>query len=249
VIAADRAGDLGIPLATLSKDTFAKLEGALPSTWSHGNPVDLIGDAGPERYRAAVAACLEDRGVDGIVVILTPQAMTRAQDAAEAVVEVARGASKPVITSWMGEASVAAARTQLRHAGLPVFLGPEMAVETFSHLASFYRHQQNLMQVPGPLAENREPDLAAARALVRSALAQGRNVLTASESKALLAAFHVPVAHSVVVSTAEEAAAAAAVVRYPVAMKIDSPDITHKSDVGGVRLGVANAEDAKRAFQ
>jgi acetyltransferase len=211
--------------------------------------VDLIGDAGPERYREAVAACLEDKGVDGIVVVLTPQAMTRAQDAAGAVIEVARGAAKPVIASWMGEASVAAARTQLRHAGLPVFLGPEAAVETFSHIASFYRHQQNLLQVPGPLAESREPDIAAARALVRSALAQGRSVLSASESKALLAAFHVPVAHSVVVSTAEEAAAAASVVRYPVAMKIDSPDITHKSDVGGVRLGVASAEAVKAAFQ
>jgi acetyltransferase len=101
VIAADRAGDLGIPLAQLSADTVAKLGKALPATWSQGNPVDLIGDAGPERYAAAVAACLEDKGVDGVVVLLTPQAMTRAQDAAQAVIEVARGASKPVVTCWM----------------------------------------------------------------------------------------------------------------------------------------------------
>jgi len=249
VIAADRAGDLGIPLASLSKRANDRLESALPATWSHGNPVDLIGDAGPERYREAVAACLEDRGVDGIVVLLTPQAMTRAQDAAQAVIEVARGASKPVITAWMGEASVAAARTQLRAAGLPTFRSPEMAVETFSHLASYYRHQQNLLQAPGPLSASRTPDIAAARALARSALAQGRNVLSATESKALLAAFNIPVAHAVVVTNEEEAAGASTVVRYPVAMKIDSPDITHKSDVGGVRLGIANAEAAKAAFR
>jgi acetyltransferase len=249
VIAADRAGDLGIPLASLSKDTTARLEAVLPPTWSHGNPVDLIGDADPLRYREAVAACLEDRGVDGLVVLLTPQAMTRAQDAAQAVIEVAHAASKPVIAAWIGETSVAAARTQLRAAGLPVFRSPEMAVETFSHLASYYRHQQNLLQVPGPLGASRAPDIAAARALARTALAQGRSVLSATESKALLAAFNIPVAHSVVVSTEEEAAGAAAVVRYPVAMKIDSPDITHKSDVGGVRLGIANAESAKAAFR
>jgi acetyltransferase len=249
VIAADRAGDLGIPLATLSKETITRLQATLPSTWSQGNPVDLIGDAGPDRYREAVAACLEDRGVDGIVVLLTPQAMTRAQDAAQAVIEVARGSSKPVIASWMGEASVAAARTQLRAAGLPVFRSPEMAVETFSHLASYYRHQQNLLQAPGPLGASRAPDVVAARALARDALAQGRTVLSATESKALLAAFGIPVAHSVVVSNEEEVAGAAAVVRYPVAMKIDSPDITHKSDVGGVRLGIANAEDARAAFR
>ena len=249
VIAADRAGDLGIPLATLSKHTIAKLQSALPPTWSQGNPIDLIGDAGPERYRAAVSACLEDKGVDGLVVLLTPQAMTRAQDAAEAVIEAARGAAKPVVTSWMGEASVAAARRQLRQSGLPSFRGPEEAVETFSHLASFYRNQQNLLQAPAPLTDNRAPDVAAARALARSALAQGRDVLSATESKALLAAFRIPVAHSVVVASEEEAAGAASLVRYPVAMKIDSPDITHKSDVGGVRLGIANAAAVKLAFR
>jgi acetyltransferase len=249
VIAADRAGDLGIPLAQLSKDTIAKLQSALPPTWSQGNPVDLIGDASADRYRTAVAACLEDAGVDGLVVLLTPQAMTQAQDAAEAVIEAAKAATKPVVTSWMGEASVAAARRQLRHAGLPSFRGPEEAVETFSHLASFYRHQQNLLQAPAPLADDRLPDVAAARDLARTALAQGRNVLSATESKALLAAFRIPVAHSVVVTNEEEAAGAAAVVRYPVAMKIDSPQIAHKSDVGGVRLGIANAVAVKAAFR
>jgi acetyltransferase len=249
VIAADRAGDLGIPLAQLSADTAAKLEEALPPTWSHGNPVDLIGDAGPDRYRAAVSACLADKGVDGVVVLLTPQAMTHAQDAAQAVIDVARESAKPVMTCWMGETSVAAARVQLRAAGIPSFLSPEMAVEAFSHVASFYRHQQNLLQTPGPLAERHEPDIAAARAQVRAALAQGRNVLTATESKALLAAFRIPVAHAVAVSSEAEVDAAAAAVAFPVAMKIDSPDITHKSDVRGVVLDIADAQAAKVALR
>ena len=130
VMAADRAGDLGVALADLAPATLERLARALPPNWSHGNPIDLIGDAGPERYRAAVSACLEDPGVDGVIAILTPQAMTRAEDAARAVAEAARGSSKPVLACWMGEASVLAARRQLREAGLPVFRGPELAVRS-----------------------------------------------------------------------------------------------------------------------
>lgn len=248
VVAADRAADLDIPLAQLSEKTVSRLARALPPNWSQGNPVDLIGDAGPERYRAAISACLDDEGIDGIVAILTPQAMTNAQDVAAAVIEASRGAAKPVLASWMGEASVAAARAQLRHAGLPVFRGPEMAVETFAHLAAFYRNQRTLLETPGPLAASEPAQIAAARSLTRGALAAGRTVLSATESKALLAAFRIPVANSVVVASAQDAAQAAAVIRYPVAMKIESPDITHKSDVGGVRLGLADAQAVRIAY-
>ncbi len=151
VMAADRAADLGLPLATLSAATIEKLHGVLPATWSHGNPIDLIGDAGPERYRAAIDACLEDTGVDGIVVVLTPQAMTEADAVARTVIESARGAAKPVVTCWMGDASVAVARTELRQAGFPVFRVPEFAVEAFAHLAAFYRNQIALLEAPPPL--------------------------------------------------------------------------------------------------
>ncbi len=249
VMAADRAADLGIPLASLSPRTIARLQQALPANWSHGNPVDLIGDAGPDRYRAAVTACLDDPGVDGVIAILTPQAMTNAQDAALALVEAAHGCAKPVLACWMGQASVAAARTQIRHAGLPVFRSPEIAVETFAHLADFYRNQLTLLQAPGPLAASEPPDIGAARAQVGAALAAGRTVLSATESKALLAAFRIPVAHSVVATSEEEAVHAAGVVRYPVAMKIASPDITHKSDVGGVRLALADEGAVRGAYR
>jgi acetyltransferase len=248
VMAADRAADLGIPLASLAPKTIARLQRALPANWSHGNPIDLIGDAGPDRYRAAVSACLDDEGVDGVIAILTPQAMTHAEDAALAVIEAARASPKPVLACWMGQASVASARVRLRNAGLSVFRSPEIAVETFAHLAAFYRNQLALLEAPGPLAASQAPDIEAARALIGAALGAGRNVLSATESKALLAAFRIPVAHSVVVASADDAARAATAVGYPVAMKIESPDITHKSDVGGVRLALADADAVRAAY-
>ncbi len=248
VMAADRAADLGVELAALAPATVQALQAALPANWSHGNPIDLIGDAGPERYRAAMDACLADPGIDGIVAILTPQAMTQPEAAARAVIDSVQGSSKPVIAAWMGEASVEVARAQLRKAGLPVFRGPEMAVETFAHLAAFYRNQRALLQAPGPLAHREPPDLERARALVGCALGQGRNALTMLESKALLEAFRIPVVRTAGAASAEAAASAASAIGFPVAMKIDSPDVTHKSDVGGVRLALADADAVRAAF-
>jgi acetyltransferase len=248
VMAADRAGALGLPLATLSPETQQKLERVLPANWSHGNPIDVIGDAGPERYRAAITACLEDRGVDGIVVILTPQAMTAPDDAAAAVIGAAAGSSKPVITCWMGEASVGNARQKLMRAGLTTFDFPEMAVEAFAYIAAFYRNQRLLLEAPPPMLEREPSDLDAARKIVQMAIAEGRSVLGATESKHFLAAFRIPVAHSVNAASEDEAVAAAEREGYPIVMKIHSPDITHKSDVGGVRLGLANAQAVREAY-
>ncbi|HXZ49442.1 MAG TPA: GNAT family N-acetyltransferase [Usitatibacter sp.] len=248
VMAADWAADLGMELATLAPATVEALRRVLPANWSHGNPIDLIGDAGPERYRAAVGACLADPGVDGIVAVLTPQAMTQPEESARAVAEAAQGAAKPVIAAWMGESSVEAARVELRKAGLPVFRGPEMAVETFAHLAQFYRNQRALLEAPGPLAHRDPPDLQAAHALVGRALDAGRTQLSGPESKALLEAFRIPVARTLSAPDPEAAVRAAREVGFPVVMKIDSPDVTHKSDVGGVRLAIPDAEAVRAAF-
>jgi acetyltransferase len=248
VMAADRAAELGLKLATLTPGTIDKLQKALPAHWSHGNPIDVIGDAGPDRYRAAVSACLEDRGVDGIVCILTPQAMTAPEEAAGAVIGAAIGATKPVIACWMGEASVGEARMKLREAGLPVYRLPEPAVEAFAYLAHFYRNQRLLLEAPPPIVARDPPHLEAARAIVRRAMEEGRKVLSATESKDFLAAFRIPVARSVDAATADEAVAAADAAGYPVVMKIHSPDITHKSDVGGVRLGLPNGPAVRAAF-
>lgn len=248
VMAADRAADLGIPLAELSPQTIDALQGALPSNWSHGNPVDLIGDADAARYRAAVTACLDDDQVDGALVILTPQAMTEPAKAADAVIAAARGRSKPVLACWMGEAGVAAARKRFAAAGIPVFRTPDPAVEMFGHLSSFYRNQQALLQTPGPLAMRSPPDAAAARRIIGDALAQKRTVLTEIESKDVLAAFGIPVAETVAAADADAAVAVADRMGYPVVLKIDSPDITHKTDVGGVLLNLQDVAAVRAGF-
>ncbi len=249
VMAADRAADLGIPLAELAPATLAALKPALPPNWSHGNPLDLIGDADAKRYRAAVAACLADEGVDGVLAILTPQAMTEPDDAAQAVIEAARGSSKPVLACWMGDEQTAAARRRLALARIPVFRTPDPAVEVFGHVSSFYRNQRALLQTPGPVEAPDAPDLETACAIVAAALAERREVLAEMESKALLAAFGIPIARTVLARTAHEAVLLASETGFPVAMKIDSPQITHKSDVNGVRLNVANAQAVQSAYQ
>ncbi|HET7199529.1 MAG TPA: bifunctional acetate--CoA ligase family protein/GNAT family N-acetyltransferase [Burkholderiales bacterium] len=249
VMAADLAGDLDLPLAELSPATIETLHRALPSNWSHGNPVDLIGDADSGRYRAAVAACLADDGVDGVLTILTPQAMTDAVGVARVVADASRGTSKPLLACWMGEGSVVAGRRLLEEARIPVFRTPEPAVDMFARLASFYRNQQALLQTPGPLSEQPAPDLQRAHTLVASVLSDHRTLLSEGESKALLAAFHVPVARTIVAKSPEEAVRVAQELGFPVAIKIDSPDITHKSDAGGVRLNLQNAEAVRTAHR
>ena len=249
VMAADRAADLDIALAQLAPATLEALKPALPANWSHGNPLDLIGDADAARYRAAVSACLADEGVDGVLAILTPQAMTEPDAAAEAVIEAAKGSSKPVLACWMGEEQTAAARHQLARARIPVFRTPDPAVEMFGHLSAFYRNQRALLQTPGPLSVQGAPDLEAARAIVAAALAEKRSLLSEMDSKDLLAAFRIPVARTVPAATADEAVRLARQIGFPVAMKIDSPDITHKSDVNGVRLNLADARAAQAAWE
>lgn len=249
VMAADRAADFGLRLAELSPATVEALRGALPSHWSHGNPIDLIGDADSARYRIAIAACLADEGVDGVLAILTPQAVTDAEGAARTVAQTAQGASKPLIACWMGEASVARARKLLLDARIPVFRTPDPAVEMFAHLAAFYRNQQALLQTPGPLAHQAAPDRRGAVAVIESVLSEGRKLLTETESKALLAAFRIPIARTVLAHSANEAMLMAQEIGFPVAMKIDSPDVAHKSDVGGVRLNVASADAARSVYR
>ncbi len=249
VMAADRATDCGIPLAELSAQTIEALKGGLPANWSHSNPIDLIGDADAGRYAVATTACLADANVDALLVILTPQAMTDPAAAARAVIEASRGSSKPVLSCWMGEDQVNPARRLLAEAQIPVFRNPEGAVELFAHVATFYRNQRMLLRTPGPLSPQEPPDLEGARAIVESALAEHREVLNEMESKALLAAFRIPIANTMVAHSPTEALLIAQELGYPVAMKVDSPDITHKSDAGGVRLNLGNAHAVRAAYQ
>lgn len=249
VMAADRCADLGVPLAELSPRTVEALRQALPGNWSHSNPIDLIGDADAARYAAATRACLADESVDGVLVMLTPQAMTDPASAAGAVIEAARGAVKPVLSCWMGEEQVIPARRLLAEAKIPVFRNPEGAVELFAHVATFYRNQRMLLRTPGPLSHQEPPDVEDARAIIDNALAAHRETLNEMESKALLAAFRIPIAKTMVAHSAAEALLIAQELGYPVAMKVDAPEVVHKTDAGGVRLNLGNAQLVRTAYQ
>ena len=248
VMATDCAVDLGLVMATLSEETLAKLNKVLPATWSHGNPIDIIGDAQADRYQHAVQACLEDPNVDGVLTILTPQAMTKPLAVANTVIKLSNEFNKPLLTSWMGGAQVESSRAAFKRAKKPTFRTPEPAVEVFSFLSAYHRNQKLLMQVPGPLSHHLEPDVEGAHMIIEGALQQRRKVLSEMESKALLAAFHIPVAQTMVAHSPNEALLIAQQLGFPVAMKINSPDITHKSDAGGVLLNLVNAQAVRGAY-
>lgn len=248
IMATDRAVDLGIQMAELSASTLEALNRSLPATWSHGNPVDVIGDAPPERYQAAVQACIADAQIDGLLVILTPQAMTDPTSCARAVIEAARHTNKPVLTSWMGERQVAEARGLFAEAKIPTYRTPEAAIEGFVFMALHTQNQEMLLQTPGPLSSQTAPDIEGARMLVESVLSERRKVLSEMESKSLLSAFGIPVAKTMIAHSPNEALLIAEQLGFPIAMKINSRDITHKSDSGGVRLSLGNAQAVRAAY-
>ena len=238
VMAADHAADIGIPLAQFDPATITRLNELLPAGWSKSNPIDILGDADPGRYAAALQACIDDDNIDGVLAILTPQAMTDPTQAARAVIEVARQSDKPLVTCWMGEEQVREARKLFKGAGIPTFRTPEPAVDLFSHISNYYRNRQLLMQTPPSISETAPPRLESARLVIESALMEGRKALNEMESKAVLAAFRIPIAQTVVARSASEAMVLSEELGMPVVMKIDSPQIVHKTDSGGVRLNL-----------
>ena len=250
VLATDHARLAHLQIAHLGDETMKALNEVLPATWSHGDPVDIIGDATPERYQEAIDIVLKDPGVDGVLVILTPQAMTAPVDVAEAVVKASENNRKPIITSWMGGRQVDPARSLFRQARIPTFNTPEAAVDAFHYLAAYKANQQLLLQTPGRLPiEHEEPNVEAARLIIEAALNEKRSVLTEPESIALLKAFEIPTVRNGIARSAEEALVLATAMGFPIAMKIYSEDISHKSDVGGVKLNIRNAADVRGSFR
>ena len=249
VIGADRAADLGLEMAKLSDTTIQFLNHHLPLNWSHGNPLDIIGNAHPDHYQHAVQACLNDENVDGVLAILTPQAMTQPLESARILVRLSDTHNKPVLTCWMGENQVMDARNEFFNARKPHFDTPESAVEVFSYLSTCYLNQKLLAQLPGFLPQNNKPDTENAHLIIECALKDQRNILTEMESKALLSSFHIPVARTMIARSLDEALRFSQKIGFPVAMKINSPDITHKSDVKGVLLNLKNTQDVRAAYQ
>ncbi len=248
VMATDRAVEAGLRVPELSPGTLESLNRTLPEHWSHGNPVDILGDATAERYRNAVAACLADEAVDGVLAMLTPQAMSDPTGTANAVVEIASACAKPVLGCWMGQHQVEEAWSIFTAAKLPCFHTPEASVEAFGYLTAYDRNQEMLMQVPGPLSYHSEPDVEGAQLIIEGVLADGRKTLTTMEAKAVLTAFHVPVVQTVEVHSANEALVAAEAMGFPVAMKISSSKVSHKSDMGGVRLNIRSAQAVRSTY-
>ncbi|WP_321931381.1 bifunctional acetate--CoA ligase family protein/GNAT family N-acetyltransferase [Paraburkholderia guartelaensis] len=248
VLAIDRMGETGLELARIAPDTAAELAPKLPSTATLAHLLDLSEAATPEHYRAAIAACSCDADADGILVIYSPKLGVDPADVAKALVQAHANVSKPLVSCWMGDEKVAEARQVINGAGIATFRSPEAAVDAFSNIASFYQNQQLLYQTPPPLSQLAKPDIAGANILIESVLAEQRKVLTEMESKALLAAFHIPISETILARSANEAILIASQLGYPVALKIDSPDISHKSDVHGVVLNVLNAASVRDVY-
>ncbi len=250
VLAADKAGDLGVDLPQPEPGTIETLAKVLGAHWSKGNPVDILGDATPDVYGTAVKACLEDPNFDGLLVMLTPQAMTEAKDAAASMLKaIPEKNRKPVLACWMGETSVADARNLLSSSGVPDFTTPEKAVEAFSYLARHELNRTLALELPGPTSELEIPDLEGTRLIIEGAMAEGREMLSDIESKAVLRGFRIPCNTTIEADSTSKALIAAETLGFPVAMKINSPQITHKSDVGGVRVNIMSAADVTAAYR
>ncbi|MBL8335020.1 MAG: acetate--CoA ligase family protein [Rubrivivax sp.] len=250
VMAADAAAAAGLELAPLPLALQAALDGVLPANWSRGNPVDIIGDAPVERYVQTLQQLLAQPDTGTVLFMHAPTAIVPSDEIAQALVPLATAEPRRVVSCWLGSTGVATARQRFHAAGIPCYDTPEQAVRACALLATYRRNQEQLMQAPPARAPQPVIDVAAVHQLVSQVLAEGRELLTEPEAKALLAAAGVPVVPTRVCGpAAEEAVAAAGAIGYPVVLKILSPQITHKSDVGGVALRLESADEVRHAAQ
>ena len=250
VLATDRLIEEGGKLATLSPDVIAKLNAVLPPTWSHANPIDLIGDADAGRYANSVSILIDDPGNDALLVAYCPTAIGSSAEAAKGLIGVlskSNAAKKNVFACWMGAATVAEGRAQLIDAQLPDFETPERAVRAFMYLVRYRQNQDLLLETPTAGQPSQEIDLERARGLIRQALDDRREWLDPAEVAAFLACYNIPFARTQAVPDAKSAADAARQMNAPVALKIRSRDVVHKSDVGGVALNLTSPAEVAAA--
>lgn len=248
VLAADWVSEIHLELGRLTPEQALALKPLLPQLATLTDLIDVSEDAGPEQYRAAIEAVSKAPQIDGILAIYSPKMGADGDAVATAIAGFNRHVNKPLLTCWMGDATVGDARKILNDATIPSFRTPEAAVGAFGNIASFYQNQQLLQQTPPPLSDLAKPDVEGARLLIESVLAERRKVLTEMESKALLAAFHIPVTKTILARSANEAIMIATQLGFPVALKIDSPDISHKSDVQGVALNILTATSVRDTY-
>ncbi len=254
VLAADTLADLQGTLAHLEQKTLDALDGVLPPTWSHGNPVDIIGDAGPDRYRAAIVEVMLDGNTDAVMVMNVPTALASAVDAAKATIEAVAegrklGSTKPVLASWLQRSKSEEVKPLFREAKIPDFVTPGAAVRGIIQLSRYGAAQAELMQTPPALPAEMHFNYDAVEADIALALKEGRKLMTEPEAKAVLEAYDIPTVPTRVAATPEAAAAAASGLLRgysSLVVKILSPDISHKSDIGGVRLDLTSAEEVEK---
>ena len=245
VLAADAAVLGGARLAELSADTKKKLDALLPPMWSHANPVDIVGDAPVERYVETLKVLGDAPEADAVLFIHAPSAIVPADAIAEACVPVVKSATRPVLSCWLGAASVEEAWRRFAQAGIASYHTPEEAVRAFVHSVTYRRNQELLLQAPPSSRDEIAPDLGRARGLLRAALTAGQQWLTEAQGRELMTLYGIPVVETRSAPSVYAARAAAEAIGYPVALKLDSPDISHKSDVRGVVLDIESADELR----
>ncbi len=250
VLATDALITGGGELAEISAEAMEAYNAVLPPTWSHNNPVDIIGDASPERYAKALEIAAKDPNSDGMLVILTPQAMTDPTLIAEQLKPLAKQEGKPLLASWMGGVDVAAGEAILNRANIPTFPYPDTAARAFNYMWQYSYNLKGLYETPGLAQDSASwsPDRKLVSDLLAGVRAASRTILTEFESKQVLAAYGIPVAHTIIARDAPAAVMAAQQIGFPVVLKIYSETITHKTDVGGVQLNLVSPEGVERAF-
>jgi acetyltransferase len=250
VLAVDALIGSGGKLSEISNDAMQKFNEFLPPQWSHNNPVDILGDASPERYSQALEVAALDENSDGLLVILTPQAMTDPTATAEALKDHARRYEKPVLASWSGGKAIAEGEAILNEAGIPTFIYPDTAAEAFAYMWKYTENLQALYETVSLPAENAaDIDREAAAAIIQKARAGHRLILTEAESKALLSAYGIPTVPTFIALSADAAVDNAEELGYPVVLKLHSETITHKTDVGGVLLNLKDGQAVRSAFE
>ena len=249
VLATDALITNGGQLTELSEETMQAYNKILPPTWSHNNPVDIIGDASPDRYAAALEIAAKDPSSDGILVILTPQSMTDPTVTAEKLVPYAQGLGKPVLASWMGGADVEKGDMILNQANIPTFAYPDSAARMFDYMAHYSTFLRLLYETPMLPDGDAEPKRDVAAGIIQHVRQTGRTILTEYESKQLLSAYGIPTVETRIATSVDEAVKIADELGYPIVIKLHSETITHKTDVGGVKLNLRDAAAVRDAYE
>ena len=251
VLATDSAVAHGAEIAELSQETIEELSKVLPAAWSHGNPVDLLGDASPERYAKAIEIVAKDPNADGILAILSPQDMTDVIGTAECLVPYAQLPGKPLLTSWMGGEAVEKGAQILTRASIPNFLYPDSAAKAFASMWKQTNALKDLYETPEVREDptKTQERIKNTESIIQKALKEGRELLTEEESKRVLAAYSIPIVRTEIATSKEGAVKAAKEIGYPIVLKLHSETITHKTDVGGVLLNLKDEVEVSKGFE